>query len=156
MLFNQSDSAEMWVYLISHTWSSSSFSLKMGRLSLCCTMESSVFFPYDTWFPPKAFLFHSGRWTGMAPMPLMLAAICLPSSGKEQRFGNIVKFRPPIIYYLIQSRWAAMIMNFPTSYFCIKLWVRGSNQGWEELVKPLISLRALEVTVHYNCACQGS
>lgn len=86
---------EMLLYNLLDTWISWAFSLKIGKLSLCCRMDSSVLLPYDTWLPPKAFLFHSGRWTGIAPMPLMLAAICLPSSAhqrEEKGVGDMAKF----------------------------------------------------------------
>ncbi len=88
----------------SRTWMSSSFSLKIGRLSLCCTMDSSVFLPYDTWFPPNAYLFHAGRSTGIAPMPLMLAAICLPSSAWERNkeMSSSCKLYHNPLFYLIK------------------------------------------------------
>lgn len=62
---------------------SCSFSLKIGRLSLCSMMESWVFLPYEALLPPNACFFHSGISLGIIPIPRMFAAICLPSTRKE-------------------------------------------------------------------------
>ena len=75
------------------TFTSSSFSLNIGKLCRCSNNDFFSFLPYEAFCPPDMCFFHSGRSWGICPTPLILAASCRPSALRKRhqnyQFANI-------------------------------------------------------------------